>query len=129
MLDALLDQPPGYMLAPLIVIWAAGGSITVPGAIGDGVAITLSFPEVLPASDTGITGFVALIAEQFAAARQVLAVYAPLKCLHGLQSTPSEMRKRTASEHFNGAQMGISAGSVRYRIALHHAKSDCQHTE
>lgn len=77
-LDALLTYRQGleFIGARWNFIYAAGDSIAAPGGIGEGVALTFSFPIALPAYDTGIAGFVALTAEQAGAARQVLAAYA-----------------------------------------------------
>ncbi len=75
-LDALLFFRTGGAIS---LRWnfslAEGTNTAAPGGIGQGVALTYTFPTTLPSYDAGIPGFVALTNEQADAARAVFAYY------------------------------------------------------
>ena len=77
-LDAMLNFRLGYIADRWNFVDAVGTLTSAPGGIGNGAALTYSFPTTLPAYTTGVGGFQALSAEQAAAARLVFAHYANL---------------------------------------------------
>lgn len=77
-LDALLNYRLGYIGDRWNFFLAVGSTEAAPGGIGQGLALTFSFPTTLPSYDAGLPGFAALTAEQAQAARQVFAYYASL---------------------------------------------------
>jgi Ca2+-binding RTX toxin-like protein len=76
-LDALLEFRLGFAGVRWNFPLAVGTPVSAPGGVGQAVALSFSFPSVLPAYDAGagITDFAVLTAAQQNAARTVLVHY------------------------------------------------------
>ncbi len=114
-LDALLYFRLDYIGFRWNFNLAVDTSTSAPGGIGSAVALTFTFPTVLPAYDTGLTGFLALSAEQASAARLAFASYAAVGGLTFAETTQLGTSNIALIQH--DFQSPSSAGVAGYAYA------------